>query len=155
MVRQLLFSTWQKMLFGHLAGSSDELIASIAAKAVKEIAYHQELASEWVVRLGDGTEESRGRAQAGLEWMWRFIPELFASDEIAADVAGRGIGVDPSIFRADYDRIIGDVLAEATLERPRDQRPIVGGRNGHHSEHLGHLLCALQFLPRTYPDATW
>jgi ring-1,2-phenylacetyl-CoA epoxidase subunit PaaC len=155
MVRQLLFSTWQKMLLGHLAGSSDALIASVAAKAVKEVVYHQELASEWVIRLGDGTEESRGRAQAGLEWMWRFIPELFETDEIGTDLAERGIGIDPSAFRADYDRIIGDVLAQASLERPKDQRPILGGRNGHHSEHLGHLLCTMQFLPRTYPDSKW
>ncbi len=155
MVRQFLYSTWQKMLLGHLAGSSDPLIASVAAKAVKEIAYHQELSAEWVIRLGDGTEESRGRAQAGLEWMWRFIPELFENDETASGLADRGIGADPSAFRADYDRIVGEVLAEATLERPKDQRPILGGRRGHHSEHLGHLLCTMQFLPRTYPDATW
>jgi ring-1,2-phenylacetyl-CoA epoxidase subunit PaaC len=155
MVRQLLFSTWQRMLFDHLANSSDELIASVAAKAVKEVVYHQELASEWVIRLGDGTEESRDRAQAGLEWMWRFIPELFEDEEIATNLAGRGIGTSVSDFRADYDRIIGEVLTEATLERPKDQRPILGGRRGHHSEHLGHLLCAMQFLPRTYPDAKW
>jgi ring-1,2-phenylacetyl-CoA epoxidase subunit PaaC len=155
MVRQLLFSTWQKMLFGHLAGSSDELIASVAAKAVKEVVYHQELASEWVIRLGDGTEESRRRVEHGLAWMWRFIPELFDCDSVLSSLAGRGIGADPSAFRADYDRIIADVLAEATLEPPRDQRPIIGGRVGHHSEHLGHLLCTMQFLPRTYPDSTW
>ncbi len=155
MVRQMLFSTWQKMLLGHLAGSKDKLIASVAAKAVKEVVYHQELACEWVIRLGDGTEESRGRAQAGLEWMWRFIPELFENDETVSGLADRGIGADPSAFRADYDRIVGEVLAEATLVRPKDQRPILGGRRGHHSEHLGHLLCTMQFLPRTYPDATW
>lgn len=155
MARQLLFSTWQELLFAHLEGSADETIAAIAAKAVKEVRYHAELSGEWVVRLGDGTEESRRRMEEGLDWNWRFIPELFEVDDLAAEAAARGIGVDPTIFRAEYDRRIGNVLAEATLEVPKDQRPIVGGRRGHHSEHLGHVLAVMQFLPRTYPDAVW
>jgi ring-1,2-phenylacetyl-CoA epoxidase subunit PaaC len=155
MARQFLFSTWQKMLFQHLTGSSDELIASVAAKAVKEVTYHQELSAEWVIRLGDGTDESRRRMQDGLEWMWRFIPELFEMDELASEAASRGVGPDFGSFRPEYHAAVRSVLAEATLEAPKDQRPILGGRRGHHSEHLGHLLCAMQFLPRTYPDATW
>ena len=83
MARQFLFSTWQEMLFGHLEGSSDETIAAIAAKAVKEVRYHAELSAEWVIRLGDGTEESRRRMAAGLDWHWRFVPELFEMDAIA------------------------------------------------------------------------
>ena len=155
MARQFLFSTWQKMLFDRLAGARDERIAAIAAKAVKEVAYHQELAAEWVIRLGDGTEESRQRMAAGLGWMWRFVPELFDSDRVDAEMAARGIGAETSAFREDYDRQVRAVLAEATLEAPADQRPILGGRRGHHSEHLGHLLCTMQFLPRTYPEAVW
>jgi ring-1,2-phenylacetyl-CoA epoxidase subunit PaaC len=155
MARQFLFSTWQKLLLGHLACSADAAIAAIAAKAVKEVSYHQELAAEWVIRLGDGTEESRRRIVAGLDWMWRFVPELFEMDDAATEAAKIGIAPDLSAFRADYDRIVDDVLAQATLERAADQRPILGGRRGHHSEHLGHLLCAMQFLPRTYPDASW
>lgn len=155
MARQFLFSTWQEMLLRHLAGSTDALIASVAAKAVKEVAYHRELSAEWVIRLGDGTEESRRRMEDGLAWMWRFIPELFEADPLVADMAACGIGADPAAFRADYDGKVDEVLGEAKLERPRDQRPILGGRRGHHSEHLGHLLCTMQFLPRTYPDATW
>ena len=155
MGRQFLFSTWQKMLFEHLTGSGDPLIASVAAKAVKEVAYHQELAAEWVIRLGDGTGESRRRMEDGLAWMWRFIPELFEADETVDEMVARGVGADPAAFRADYDRKVADVLAEAGLEPPKDQRPILGGRRGHNSEHLGHLLCTMQFLPRTYPDATW
>ncbi|HMG47214.1 MAG TPA: 1,2-phenylacetyl-CoA epoxidase subunit PaaC [Allosphingosinicella sp.] len=155
MARQFLFSTWQEMLFGHLEGSSNETIAAIAAKAVKEVRYHAELAAEWVIRLGDGTEESRRRMEEGLDWMWRFVPELFEMDVAATEAAARGIGADVSAFRDDYDARVRAVLAEATLEAPKDQRPILGGRRGHHSEHLGHLLAAMQFLPRTYPDATW
>jgi len=155
MARQLLFSTWQEMLFGHLMGSRDETVAAVAAKAVKEVRYHAELSAEWVVRLGDGTEESRRRMTAGLDWNWRFVPELFEMDEVAKEAAAQGIGADTAAFREDYDRRIAAVLAEARLEPPKDQRPILGGRRGHHSEHLGHILAVMQFLPRTYPDATW
>jgi ring-1,2-phenylacetyl-CoA epoxidase subunit PaaC len=155
MARQFLFSTWQKMLFDHLAGSADPRIAEVAAKAVKEVAYHQELAQEWVIRLGDGTEESRRRMIDGLDWMGRFVPELFEMDELAARAAECGIGVDVTRFREDYDARVRAVLAEARLEPPADQRPILGGRRGHHSEHLGHLLAVMQYLPRTYPDAAW
>jgi ring-1,2-phenylacetyl-CoA epoxidase subunit PaaC len=155
MARQFLFSTWQEMLFQHLMASKDQTIAAVAAKAVKEVRYHAELSAEWVIRLGDGTEESRRRMEEGLDWMWRFVPELFEMDVTAIEAAERGIGADVTLFRADYDRRIAAVLAEATLEAPRDQRPILGGRRGHHGEHLGHLLAVMQHLPRTYPDATW
>ena len=155
MARQFLFSTWQKLLFAHLAGSADATVAAIAAKAVKEVTYHQELASEWVIRLGDGTEESRRRMVEGLDWMGRFVPELFEMDDLAAFMAERGIGADLSAFQADYDAQVRAVLGEAGLEPPADQRPILGGRRGHHSEHLGHLLAVMQFLPRTYPEAVW
>jgi len=155
MARQFLFSTWQKLLFGHLIASREPRIAAIAEKAVKEVTYHQELAAEWVIRLGDGTGESRRRMQEGLEWMWRFVPELFEMDPLAAFMAERGIGADLGELRADYDAAVLSVVEEATLTLPADQRPILGGRRGHHSEHLGHLLAVMQFLPRTYPDAAW
>ena len=155
MARQFLFSTWQKLLFQALLGSKDELIAGVAEKAVKEVTYHQELASEWVIRLGDGTEESRRRMEDGLAWNWRFVPELFEMDDLAAFMAERGIGADLEALRPDYDAQVAAVLAEATLSPPPDQRPILGGRRGHHSEHLGHLLAVMQYLPRTYPEATW
>jgi ring-1,2-phenylacetyl-CoA epoxidase subunit PaaC len=155
MARQFLFSTWQRLLFRHLLDSADETIAAVAEKAVKEVTYHQELAAEWVIRLGDGTDESRRRMVDGLAWMWRFVPELFEMDALASEAAACGIGTDVTVFRGDYDRIVAEVLGEAGLEVPPLQRPILGGRRGHHSEHLGHLLCTMQFLPRTYPDAVW
>jgi ring-1,2-phenylacetyl-CoA epoxidase subunit PaaC len=93
--------------------------------------------------------------ERGLDWMWRFVPELFEMDEVADAAAARGLFTDPTTLRPEYDRIVSAVLTEATLDIPTDQRPILGGRRGHHSEHLGHLLCIMQYLPRTYPDAVW
>jgi ring-1,2-phenylacetyl-CoA epoxidase subunit PaaC len=91
----------------------------------------------------------------GLDWNWRFVPELFEVDETLQPLIDRAIAPDPREFEEEYRSAIGAVLAEAQLEVPADQRPILGGRRGHHSEHLGHLLAVMQFLPRTYPDATW
>ncbi|HET7816675.1 MAG TPA: 1,2-phenylacetyl-CoA epoxidase subunit PaaC [Sphingomicrobium sp.] len=153
--RHLLYSTWQHMLLQRLAGSADRFLAEFAAKAVKEVAYHRELAAEWTVRLGDGTEESARRMAEGLEWNWRFIPELFEVDEIVAALIAREVVPDPCGFEEEYRSALAAVLAEAKLEAPAGQRPILGGRRGHHSEHLGHLLAVMQFLPRTYPDAKW
>ena len=153
--RHLLYTTWQHMLFDRLQQSSDRFLVEFAHKAVKEVAYHRELASEWTIRLGDGTEESTRRMVEGLDWNWRFVPELFEVDEILQAAIDAGIAADPRAFEGEYRAAIAKVLAEAKLEAPADQRPILGGRRGHHSEHLGHLLAVMQFLPRTYPDATW
>src|SRR3954468_19749010 len=148
--RHLLYSTWQHVLLQRLTESSDQFLRDFAHKAVKEIAYHRELASEWTVRLGDGTEESARRMAEGLDWCWRFIPELFEVDEALQAAIDAGIAPDPRTFEAEYRSALGAVLADAKLETPTDQRPILGGRRGHHSEHLGHLLAVMQFLPRTY-----
>ena len=153
--RHLLYSTWQHMLLERLTESADQFLADFAAKAVKEIAYHRELSSEWTIRLGDGTEESARRMADGLDWCWRFIPELFEVDETVEVLVARGIAPDPRSFADAYRTAIDTVLAEAKLQAPADQRPILGGRRGHHSEHLGHILAVMQFLPRTYPDAAW
>jgi ring-1,2-phenylacetyl-CoA epoxidase subunit PaaC len=154
-VRQLLFSTWQHMHLQRLVNSSDQFLREYAAKAVKEVAYHRELASEWTVRLGDGTDESAKRMAEGLDWCWRFIPELFEVDDVLVRLIADGIAPDPRQFVEEYRSAIAAVLSEAKLEAPADQRPILGGRRGHHSEHLGHILAPMQYLPRTYPDARW
>jgi ring-1,2-phenylacetyl-CoA epoxidase subunit PaaC len=153
--RQLLYSTWQHMLLQRLLQSSDRFLAEFAAKAVKEVAYHRELASEWTVRLGDGTEESTRRMADGLDWCWRFIPELFEVGETLEQLIADGVAPDPREFEQEYRSALAVVLAEAKLKAPADQRPIVGGRRGHHSEHLGHILAPMQYLQRTYPDARW
>jgi ring-1,2-phenylacetyl-CoA epoxidase subunit PaaC len=155
MARQLLFSTWQHMLFQRLTQSSDQFLREYSAKAVKEVAYHRELASEWTVRLGDGNDDSTRRMAEGLDWCWRFIPELFEVDETLQPLIDAGVAPDPRPFEDEYRSAIAGVLAEAKLEAPADQRPILGGRRGHHSEHLGHILAPMQYLPRTYPDAKW
>src|SRR3954452_6581010 len=134
--RQLLFSTWQHLLLQRLTGSSDRFLSEFAAKAVKEIAYHRELASEWTIRLGDGTEESARRMAGGLDWCWRFVPELFEVDETMKALIDRGVAPDPRSFEDEYRSAVAAVLKEAQLEAPAEQRPILGGRRGHHTEHL-------------------
>ena len=153
--RHLLYTTWQHLMLQRLTQSSDKFLSEFAHKAVKEVAYHRELAADWTIRLGDGTEESTRRMAEGLDWCWRFVPELFEVDETLQAVIDRGIAPDPREFDVEYRAAISAVLAEAKLAQPADQRPILGGRRGHHSEHLGHLLAVMQFLPRTYPDAAW
>jgi ring-1,2-phenylacetyl-CoA epoxidase subunit PaaC len=154
--RQFLFSHFQELQFDALTRSTDPRLAAIAAKAVKEVTYHSRLASEWVIRLGDGTDESKARMIAGLEWMWRFVDELFLLDALDAKLAKDGVGVDKAALRGAWDARVDAVLAEATLSRPATPaRAITGGREGRHSEHLGHLLSQMQFLQRAYPGATW
>lgn len=153
--RQLLFSHYQELLFTALTASKNATIAAIAAKAVKETAYHATLASDWVVRLGDGTEESKTRMIAGLDWMWRFADELFVTDDVDAAAIEACVGIDKASLRAAWDARIDATLAEATLARPAPRRATTGGRVGRHSEHLGHLLSDMQFLQRAYPGATW
>lgn len=153
--RQFLFSTWQRSVFEGLTTSKDAQLAAIAAKALKETAYHADLAAEWVIRLGDGTEESRTRIIDGFDWCWRFVDELFSMDGIDPDLVAKGIAVDVSKLRESFDATLAEVFGEATLELPAYPRPVMGGRKGHHSEHLGHLLAEMQFLPRAYPGAAW
>lgn len=153
--RQFLYAHYQHLLFERMATVNDERFAAIAAKAVKETAYHAQLASDWVIRLGDGTDESRARMIAGLDWMWRFVDEMFAMDDIDEAALKAGAGIDKTALRAAWDERVNAALAEATLERPASRRPVLGGRAGRHSEHLGHLLTHMQFLQRAYPGATW
>ena len=155
MARQFLFSTYQVGLYEALAQSSAPRLAEIAAKAVKEVRYHAELSAEWVIRLGDGTDESRTRMIDGLDWHWRFVDEMFEMDETERGLADAGVAVDKAMLRPPFDQIVEATLREATLDQPRYPRAVVGGRRGHHSEHLGHLLAVMQHIPRSYPDARW
>jgi ring-1,2-phenylacetyl-CoA epoxidase subunit PaaC len=155
MARLLFFSAYQLELYRRLARSTDATLAAVAAKGVKEVTYHVDHAAGWVLRLGDGTDESHRRMQAGLERMWPFTHELFEADEVAGRLAAAGTGVDPSGLKPVWDERIDTVLADATLARPADGWRPGGGRRGVHSEHLGFLLAEMQHLHRSHPGATW
>ena len=152
--RQLAASVYQFELYSALCESSDSTLAAIAAKAVKEVEYHREHATSWVLRLGDGTEESHRRMQDGLDRLWPLVGELFESDEVTGRLAS-GIGVDPAALRPEWDDHIDKVLAAATLSKPERGWLPGTGRRGRHSEHLGYLLAEMQYLHRLHPGATW
>jgi ring-1,2-phenylacetyl-CoA epoxidase subunit PaaC len=153
--RQLFFSSWQLAVYDGLTSSADDTIAAVAAKGVKEVAYHHDHAVQWTLRLGDGTSESHQRMQAGLDRMWPFVEELFVSDEVEASLTEQGVAVDVSTLRTDWEETVGAVLAEATLERPDASWTARGGRNGIHSESFGYLLAEMQHLHRSHPGARW
>jgi ring-1,2-phenylacetyl-CoA epoxidase subunit PaaC len=155
MARQVLYDAYQLELWEALQASQDRTLAGIAAKAHKESRYHFRHSSGWVVRLGDGTEESHHRMQAGLDAMWRFTEEPFRADEVDRTLAEVGIGVDLAALRDTWNDRIAAVLAEATLQEPADPYQRNGGREGFHTEHLGHLLAELQWMQRTHPGLEW
>ena len=155
MARQLYFDVFQQLQFEALANSKDQTIAEIAIKSLKEIKYHVRHSSDWVIRLGDGTDESHERMQNALDELWGFTAEMFDMDEVEQAMVDAGIGVDVSSLRDEWDRRINAILTEATLKRPAATWEVRGSREGKHSEHLGFLLAEMQFLPRAYPDATW
>lgn len=136
-------------------GSRDATLAAIAAKAEKEVAYHLRHAGEWLIRLGDGTEESHARAAAALDRLWRFTGEMFAAEAEERDLIATGLLPDPEAIRGEWDATIARVLEEATLPRPHDGWMHMGGRRGVHTEHLGHMLAVMQHLQRAYPGASW
>jgi ring-1,2-phenylacetyl-CoA epoxidase subunit PaaC len=154
-VRQLIYSAFMAPLWRGLKASADPTIAAVAAKAEKEVAYHVRHAGEWLIRLGDGTDESHARAAEAVEELWPYGGELFEVDEAGRTLIAAGIAVDPESVRAEWNATMDLVLAQATLARPADGWHQSGGRKGRHSEHLGHLLADMQFLQRAYPGATW
>jgi ring-1,2-phenylacetyl-CoA epoxidase subunit PaaC len=155
MVRHFLFAAFLHPYYQRLSASAEAQIAGIAAKASKELAYHLRHSSEWVIRLGDGTGESRRRAQAGLDELWTYTGELFEMDEVEQALLARGIAVDRAALLPVWQSNVSRVLSEATLERPADGYMQRGGRTGRHSESLGRMLAEMQVLARAHPDATW
>lgn len=153
--RQFLFDRWHLLALRAMVASRDERVAAIAAKSVKEVAYHAERSSDWVIRLGDGTDRSHRRMQDAIDALWMYTGELFLPDAVDEEMAEAGIGPDLAALAAPWRESVGAVLAEATLALPSDDFAQRGGRQGRHTEHLGHLLTEMQFLQRAYPDARW
>jgi len=154
-LRQLFYSAFADPYWCAMMASKDETLAAIAAKSEKESAYHLRHVSEWTIRLGDGTEESHRRAQTAVEDLWAFTGELFHTDAVEAALIADGIAVDPESLRQRWTDTVTNVLRTATLTVPSNGWMQKGGRSGHHSEHLGHLLSELQSMQRTFPNATW
>jgi ring-1,2-phenylacetyl-CoA epoxidase subunit PaaC len=155
MARQLAFASYQYELYDRLRTSQDTTLAGIAGKAVKEVAYHRDHAMQWVLRLGDGTDESHRRMQSGLEEIWPFVDELFEPDELTGRLSAAGIAVDPAALREPWDSYVGAVIARATLSLPQPVFRGRGGRQGIHTEAMGHLLAQMQHLYRAHPGASW
>ena len=155
MARQLIYSTFYYHLFQELASSPDEKLAAFAAKSIKETAYHLRHAGEWIVRLGDGTEESHWKAQDAFNDIWNYRHELFEKDEVDTTLVEAGIIPDTAKIKDAFEKSIQDVLERATLESPQEGWKASGGRKGNHSEYLGHILAEFQSIVREYPDSKW
>lgn len=155
--RLLVFSSWRLALLSRLRGSADPVLAAVAEKGLKELAYHRDHAAQWTVRLGDGTDESHRRMQAGLERVWPFVDELFATHAVEARLAG--VAVDPASLKSEVDGVLDAVIGAAGLTRPTDTRAArvagMAGRDGVHTEAMGFLLAEMQHLHRSLPGAVW
>jgi ring-1,2-phenylacetyl-CoA epoxidase subunit PaaC len=154
-LRSFLFCAFLRELWTALAASSDAELAAIAGKSVKEARYHVQHAGEWVIRLGDGSDESHGRMQRALDDLWPYTAELFAPTPVDEVVSEAGIGVAWTSLRAAWEAAVLPVLEEATLAVPAGSPFLSHGKVGIHTEHMGHLLTEMQYLQRTYPGATW
>ena len=155
MARQFLFDAYQLPFWEALSASIDDTISGIAQRAAKESTYHLRHSSGWVIRLGDGTDESHIRMQRAIDGMWRFTAEMFEADNLDREMAARGIGVDPSTLSDSWESRVDAVLEEATLTRPADLFQASGGRTGMHTEHLGPMLAEMQWLQRAHPGLSW
>jgi ring-1,2-phenylacetyl-CoA epoxidase subunit PaaC len=154
-VRQFFYSAFADPFWRAMMSSADPTLAAIAAKSEKESSYHLRHASEWLIRLGDGTQESSSRARDAVAALWPYTGEMFEADDAERDLIAGGVAVDPEKLRADWHNTVDRVLSEATLERPKNTWARRGGRSGRHSEHLGHLLAEMQHLQRSFPGASW
>lgn len=153
--RSFLFDAYHLPLMQAMLKSSDEQLAAIAGKAVKEATYHLRASSEWMVRFGDGTEESHQRVQAALDNLWTYTGEFFETDAVLEEMTKAGIAPDMASVKAAWSKTIDTVLSEAGLKRPADAFMATGGRKGLHTEHMGFILAEMQHVTRAYPGVSW
>jgi ring-1,2-phenylacetyl-CoA epoxidase subunit PaaC len=155
MVRQFFYAAFADLYWRAMMKSADSALAAIAAKSEKESAYHLRHTSEWIIRLGDGTEESHARAQGAIDHLWAYTGEMFEIDDNERGLIEAGIAIDAAALRPSWLKTVSEIVSEATLLLPKSDWMQQGGRSGRHSEHLGHLLSELQSMQRTFPGATW
>jgi ring-1,2-phenylacetyl-CoA epoxidase subunit PaaC len=155
MARQFLFATWYHLVLNEMMQSQDAFLSGFAEKSAKELKYHVVHARDWMLRMGDGTEESHNRIQKAVDEVWAYLPEMFEMDELDQRMLQQGIGVDLKKIQTQWRSQIEAVLTEASLRIPADGWGHTGGKNGKHSEHLGYILAEMQYLQRTYPGAKW
>lgn len=153
--RQFLFDAYHKELLSQLTGSKDKTIAAIAAKSIKESQYHLRFSSEWLKRLGDGTEESNRRAQDALDGLYVYSHELFHETETEKSMKEKGVGADLNRIKISYDQQVKQLISEASLKIPEAANRVARGKEGIHSEKLGYILSDLQYMQRAYPDMQW
>jgi ring-1,2-phenylacetyl-CoA epoxidase subunit PaaC len=153
--RQFYFDTWHRSLLADLLGSADQRIREISEKSLKEVRYHLRHSSGWVIRLGDGTDESNRRIQKAIDDLWGYTGELYTPDTVDETICAERIGPDLSTIRRDWLIAVHDILTEATLRVPESNWMHTGGKQGIHTEELGYLLAEMQFLQRAYPQSQW
>jgi len=154
-VRNFLFDVYTVLFYTKLGKSKDEILSALGSKSLKEAKYHLRHSSNWLIRLGDGTQESKGKIQKSLNNIWMFTGNLFEMDVLDSEMASAGIGVDNIALKSDWDKKVNEILDKAKLSRPKDAYMQTGSKNGIHTEHLGHLLSEMQYLQRAHPNAKW
>ncbi|MEN0003993.1 MAG: 1,2-phenylacetyl-CoA epoxidase subunit PaaC [Bacteroidota bacterium] len=154
-VRQFLFDAFHYPFYEALLESRDETMVALAGKAIKEVTYHLRYSSEWMIRLGDGTEVSHQKMQDALDHLWAFSGELYTPDALDEQLAAAGIGVDLEVLKAKYLAKVSDILAQATLRQPESEWMQAGGKQGRHTESMGYILAEMQYMQRAYPGLEW
>lgn len=154
-IRQFLIDVYFKLYYQELEKSKDETLSALATKSLKEVSYHLRHSSNWVIRLGDGTQESKDKVQKSLNNIWKYTGEFFEMDELDEKMLKEKIGVNNKNLKKDWDKLVDETLNKAKLKRPEDGYMMTGSRKGIHTEMLGKILSEMQYLPRAYPDAKW